>query len=137
MNQQEKNKQLIYIFYDELNWAKRHGEKAFIAIAKRYTEDQKLLDHLAFFQNGFPNASRVIEEMMAERDRVFVRETFMGRHEGKIEGIPATQKMIETTFAICYTIRNDRILDFWAIANELDFLEQLGISGEHVIKPPN
>jgi len=137
MNQQEKNKELIYKFYDELNWAKQHGEEAFMAIAKRFTEDPKLLDHLTFFQRGFPKASRIIEDVMAERDRVFVRETFTGRHEGEIEGIPPTQKVIEVPFAACYTIRNKKIVDFWTIANEVDFLEQLGIKKEQVIKPPN
>lgn len=135
MTFREKNKEFILQYYEALEWAKQHGPDAVLAAAGRHTTNHKLLDHLAFFVKGFPNADFVVEDIMAEGDRVFVRERFVGKHEGEIDDIPPTYKVVTTPFALCYTICNDKIVDFWAIGNELDFLEQLDISKEQLKRP--
>lgn len=136
MNKQEKNKQFMTNYYRELIIAKQEGPEAFLTTARRFIKDQKLIDHIEFLQKAFPKGILIVEDMMAEEDRVFVKITYSGLHEGNMDGIPATYREVAVPFALCYTIREEMIVDFWAIANEMDFFEQLGMTKEQVEVPP-
>src|SRR5947209_9403143 len=43
---------------------------------------------------AFPDARLTIEEMLAEGDKVVVRQTFRGTHQGDLMGIPSTGKQV-------------------------------------------
>jgi predicted ester cyclase len=100
-----------------------------------FIKDQKLIDHILFFQKSFPGYKLIIKDLIAEGDRVFLKVDFVGIHEGLVEGIPPTEKEVVLPFALCYTIEEEKIVDFWAIANEMEFFEQLGLSLDQVDVP--
>ena len=85
-----------------------------------------------FFEKLFPKYEIIVDELLAEGDRIFVRSHIKGQHIGETDEIPATQKNIETPFALGYRIQNDKIVDFWAIANEMELFEQLGLTRDEV-----
>ena len=132
MNLQEKNKQFIQNYHRDMRNALQQSKEAFWETAHRYIVDQKLIDHIAFFIKAFPNYNLEIEDAIAEGDKVFEKAIFIGKHEGEMNGIPATHQEAMVPFGLCFTVRDEKIVDFWAIANEMDFLEQLGISKEQV-----
>ena len=135
MNTAEKNKQFMKKYYREMLYAKNHKPEILDQTAHRFIKDQKLIDHGNSLNKSFPGYSIIVKEMVAEGDRVFVLVDFIGSHEGTVEGIPATGKKVQVPFALCYTIRDEKIVDFQAIGNEMEFFEQLGLSSEEVDLP--
>jgi predicted ester cyclase len=128
MTLREKNKAFIRQYYAKLLEAKARGPEGILETARQFTSDPQLLGHLAFFAHAFPNATYRIDDIMAEGDQVFVRERFSGKHEGELNDIPPTGKVVSVPIVACYTIRDQQIVNFWAIANEMDFIEQLDIA---------
>ena len=98
----------------------------------RYILDDKLINHILFFESIFPEYAVHIDELVAEGERVFVKAHLTGQHTGSTAGIPPTHKQVEAPFALCYRIQNQKIVDFWAIANEMEFFEQLGLARTQV-----
>ena len=127
MNQSQKSKQFYLNYLSSLSGKRKTRE-----LISRFVEDEKLIGHILFFEKLFPKYELVIDEILAEGDRVFVRSHMVGTHEGDMDGIPATHKTVNTPFAVGYKIKNEKIVNFWAIANEMEFLEQLGLAREQV-----
>ena len=132
MNTAEKNKRFMKRYYEEILYIKNHEPEKLQEFMDRYIKAKKLIDHGRFLNKVFPGYTVVVKDMIAEGDRVFVQVDFVGKHEGPDDGIPATNKEVIVPFALCYTIRDEKIIDFWAIANEMDFFEQLGLTREQV-----
>ncbi len=130
MTQSEKTKQFFITYSNSLNGKKKTLEKI-----TKYVEDQKLIDHILFFEKLFPKYEVIIDELMAEGPKIFVRAHFVGTHTGEMAGIPATYKTANTPFALGYEIKNEKIIDFWAIANEMELFEQLGLAKKQVEVP--
>src|SRR6516225_10482002 len=55
---------------------------------------------IAAFRTAFPDIHWVIEEMVAEGDKVFSRFTWNGTHRGEFFGVPATGKQITVKGAV-------------------------------------
>jgi predicted ester cyclase len=127
MNQMQKNKQFFFRYHAALSGRKKTRESIM-----QFVEDEKLINHILFFEGLFPEYAVEIDEMVAEGDRIFVRSHLTGMHDGSLDGIPATHKSVDAPFALGYKIRDEKIVDFWAIANEMEFFEQLGLSREQV-----
>jgi len=79
------------------------------------------------FRQAFPNMIVIIEDMIAEGDRVVARCSVRGRHEGDYLEKTATQSPVEFTgIAIC-RIENGKIVEAW---NNFDFMtmhKQIGL----------
>ena len=65
--------------------------------------------------------------MTAEENKVIVRARLTGTHLGDFNGIPPTNKEVDFPFAISYTIKDEKIIDHWLIADQMILMEQLGI----------
>ena len=80
------------------------------------------------FRQAFPNMHIVIEDTVAEGDRVAARCSVRGKHEGDFMGKAATQSPIEFTGITIVRIENGKIVEAW---NNFDFLklyQQCGLS---------
>ena len=131
MNIPEKNKLFFLKYMSAMSGNKKPRE-----LITKFVEDEKLIEHILFFEKLFPEYEVIINELMAEGDRVFVRSHFIGKQEGEADGIPATNKTVDTPFALGYKIKNEKIVDFWAIADQMELFEQMGLTREQVeIKP--
>ena len=128
MNKERRNKAFILEYYNALA-GKRKTEE----LIRKYVSDEKLIEHIKFFEQTFPTYDAVAEEIFVSEDKVFVRASMSGRHEGNIDDIPPTFKHFKMPFAICYRIKDDKVVDHWMIADQMEFLEQLGLAG--TIKP--
>ncbi len=80
----------------------------------------------AVFRDAFPNMIIVIEDMVAEGDKVAARCSVRGKHEGDFRGNAATQSPVEFTGMTIVRIDKGKIVEAW---NNFDFLtmnKQLG-----------
>ena len=78
------------------------------------------------FREAFPNLMIVVEDMIAEGDKVAARCSVRGRHEGEFMGRAATQSPVEFTGIAIVRIKKGKIVEAW---NNFDFLtmnKQLG-----------
>ena len=74
--------------------------------------------------------SESIDEMIAEGDRVMVRWTFNGIHQGEYLGIPPSQKPVRFTGIYIFRIQDGRIAEVWNLWDRVGEWQQLDILPE-------
>lgn len=72
----------------------------------------------AMFLEAFPDLKIVIEDMVAEGEKVTARCSVRGKHEGNFRGLAATQSPIYFTGMTIVRIANGKIVEAW---NNFDF----------------
>ena len=71
------------------------------------------------FARAFPDMRHSIEDLIAETDRVVLRVTSRGTHQGEFQGIPPAHRPVEFTGIVIYRVSGRKIAETWG---ELDFL---------------
>ena len=122
MDSLKKNRELVVRYFNAISGKKKTAE-----LLNQYTTDEKLIEHIMFFDSTFPAYELFIEEMVSENDKVIVRGRCVGIHKAEFNGIPATNNEMNLPFVIRYTIENNKIADHWLIADQLILMEQLGM----------
>ncbi|GBD16891.1 Aklanonic acid methyl ester cyclase DauD [bacterium HR26] len=69
----------------------------------------------------------IVEDLIAEGDKVAGRITAYGKHEGDLFGIPATGKEIRMTGMAIWRIADGKIVEHWHETDQLGLLQQLGV----------
>jgi len=80
---------------------------------------------LSMVLTAFPDQHYTFEDVFGEGDRVVVRYTSRGTHQGDLMGIPPTGKQVTVTGIDIMRIANGKILEEW-INNDL--MQQLGVT---------
>jgi len=75
---------------------------------------------------AFPDGRWVIEDMVAEGDRVAWRYSFYGTHLGEFMGLPATGKQLRLSGILISRIADGRIAEEWEIFDAAGMFRQLG-----------
>jgi len=75
---------------------------------------------------AFPDVENVIEDIVAEGDRVAIRWRAHGTHEGEFFGIPPTGKRVELTGITIERIAGGKRLEGWGVPDMLGLMQQLG-----------
>ncbi len=86
-----------------------------------------------FFQmmrTAFSDFKMTIEDMVAEGDKVFIRATMGGTHQGEFMGIPATGKRIEVPFGDFVRFEGGKVVEHWGVTDTGKMMEQLGVAGQ-------
>lgn len=78
--------------------------------------------------NAFPDLHATVDDMVAEEDRVAVRGTWRGTHQGEFMGIPPTGKT--ATFAVfdIVRVRDGKVTDHWGLSDNMALMQQLGVA---------
>ena len=76
---------------------------------------------------GFPDYQTIIEDMIAEDNKVSARIRMTGTHTGEFMGIPPTMKQISFTGIYMVRIANGKIAEHWGEEDGVSLLQQLGI----------
>ena len=77
-------------------------------------------------RTAFPDLYYTVEDMIAEGDKVVIRFTGRGTHQGEFRGVaPTGKKMIYTGIVILGFIQG-RLVDYWAVSDALGIFQQLG-----------
>jgi steroid delta-isomerase-like uncharacterized protein len=77
-------------------------------------------------RNAFPDIRFVIDDQVAEADRVVTHWTAKGTHQGTFKGIPPSGKRLNFTAIDINRIVNEKIVECWSKVDELGILKQLG-----------
>jgi predicted ester cyclase len=119
----EQNKALIAEYFAAIS-----GKEKPTALQEKYIadSDQALKDHIDMFEAAFPLYELIAEDMIAEGDRVAVRATFRGTHQGEFAGIPATGYEVEIPVFLIYRIEDGKIAEHWMQADVMGLMQQLG-----------
>jgi len=78
------------------------------------------------YRTGFPDVEMMIEDQIAEGDKVVTRVTARGRHLGDFAGLAATGKAVAVPLILIDRIANGRIAESWEAFDQLGILQALG-----------
>ncbi len=82
---------------------------------------------VGMFTTSFPDFTSRIELMAAEADRVAVRASHTGTHQGEFMGIPATGKRITVTATGIFTCKDGKLVENRVVFDAFGLLQQLGV----------
>ena len=122
MEQQNKNKEFLINYLNAVSGVPKTRE-----LLQQYMTDEALIGHIEFFEAAFPNYELFIDEMIAEGDRVIIKDHLTGTHMGDLSGIPPTYKTVNFPCVVAYEIANYKIISHWMLADQMALMEQLGV----------
>jgi steroid delta-isomerase-like uncharacterized protein len=79
------------------------------------------------FREAFPDILVIVEDTMAEGDKVAARCTVRGSHQGDSLGFAATQKPAEFTGIAIVRIEDGKIVEAWNNFDFMSMFKQLGV----------
>ena len=78
-------------------------------------------------RDAFPDIKPVIQDFVAEGDKVTVRVTANGTHQNEFNGIPPTGRQISWQELHIYRLADGQIVEHWGEFDMLGMLIQLGV----------
>ena len=88
-------------------------------------------EYLAETYEGFPDLTITFEDVIAEDDKVSVRYTGSGTHEGEYEGIEPTGETVDLSGMRIVRVEDGEIVEAWGQRDDIGVLAQL-----EVVEPP-
>lgn len=82
--------------------------------------------HDAFFA-AFADFHAVIQDQIAEGDKVVTRKTLRGRHTGAWQGLPATGREVAIAVIDIVRITDGQVVEHWNVVDQLGLMGQLGV----------
>ena len=76
---------------------------------------------------GFPDYQTVIEDLIAEGDKVVARITMKGTNKGSFMGIPPTGNHITFSGIYIARIADGKIVEHWGEEDSIGLMQQLGV----------
>jgi steroid delta-isomerase-like uncharacterized protein len=77
-------------------------------------------------REAFPDLRKEPEDVIASEDKVVVRYTARGTHEGEFRDIPPTGTEIEIAGIGIFRLEDDRIAEAWYLGDFMGLLQQVG-----------
>lgn len=75
-----------------------------------------------------PDLQVTVEDILADGDKVAVRNTWRGTHSGSLFEIPPTGKTFSLTGMVLWRIENGKLRERWATLDQWDLRRQLGVA---------
>jgi steroid delta-isomerase-like uncharacterized protein len=85
---------------------------------------------VSMFRSAMPDLRVVVEDMIAEGDKVAVRYTLEGTHEGELFGVPPTGQRLSIKSITVERVSDGKIREHWRVTDSLDMMQQLGVVPE-------
>lgn len=80
---------------------------------------QGVKDYFSAIYAGFPDMQVTIDDLVAEGDKVAVRTTWRGTHQGMYTHVAPTGRRVARTMLQIFRIRDDKIAEEWNEGAEL------------------
>jgi steroid delta-isomerase-like uncharacterized protein len=84
---------------------------------------------VSMFRSAMPDLKVVIEDMIAEGDKVATRYALEGTHRGELFGAAPTGKHLRIKSMTVERLSEGKIVEHWRVTDELDMMRQLGAIG--------
>ena len=86
-----------------------------------------LKDVIGGMRAAFPDIHWVVDEVVAESDKVVSRFTWAGTHRATFMGIPSTDKKVMVKGVVIDRLANGKMADSRILMDTLGLLQQLGV----------
>jgi predicted ester cyclase len=87
---------------------------------------EDLKHFFAMLHSGFPGFQSTIEDLFSEGDKVALRFTFRGVHQGEFMGIAPTGKEVTMSGIDILRIADGKLVEMWNQEDVLGMMRQLG-----------
>lgn len=77
-------------------------------------------------RNAFPDFKATIDDIVAEGDKVVIRQTWSGSHKGEFMGIPPTGRSISFGVIDIIRIADGKFVEHWGQMDSMSLMQQLG-----------
>ena len=88
---------------------------------------EEIIRNADIIHRAFPDFELIIEDQIAEEDRVATRITFTGTHSGEFMGIPATGNRVVYRGIAMDRIIDGKVIEMWHEADTWAMLQQMGV----------
>ena len=75
---------------------------------------------------AFPETVHMIEDQVAEGDKVVTRLRGRATFTGEILGIPPNGQVVEISGIMIHRLVDGKLVEHWALSDQLSFMQQLG-----------
>jgi steroid delta-isomerase-like uncharacterized protein len=82
---------------------------------------------LVAYRAAFPNLTLTNDDIVVGSDRVVLRWTARGTHEGELMGIPASGAEVTMTGIDILRVENGKVVERWGEFNGLELMQQIGV----------
>ncbi len=82
---------------------------------------------IAMLRAAFPDMHWVVNEMIAEEDKVVTRFIWTGTHQGPFLGIPPTGKPVEVKGVVIDRLEQGKMADSRLLMDTMSLMQQLGV----------
>ena len=141
----KENERMIRRIYDEL-WNERRLEVADEIIADGASNydtgllpmpfgPEEMKGTVRMVTAAFPDNRHEVKEIIVEGDKVVLRCTLTGTHEGPFMGIPPTGRKIEVTEIHIYRLKDGKAVEHRVGRDDLGAMRQLGVIADAVPAP--
>ena len=133
----EENKATVQMFYDEVL------NRGNLDVIDKMTAEN-YVDHTAppgmppgregekqwftMLRMAFPDGQTTIDDIIAEGDKVAVRATMTGTHQGDVMGIPATGKPVTISGIDVTRFHEGQSVEHWGQWDMAALMQQLGVA---------
>ncbi|HYN88296.1 MAG TPA: ester cyclase [Ardenticatenaceae bacterium] len=91
------------------------------------TGPEGVKEYVRTYRTAFPDLHFTLHDIVVEGDRIAVRWTARGTHDGELRGIAATGKRVAVTGITVFRLAGDKLAEAWIIYDMLGLLQQLGV----------
>src|ERR1043165_6787039 len=131
----EENKALVRRFYEEID--KGNVDAMDQLVNENYIDHnpppfvsasglEGLKQSFIIFQKATPGY-HIIEDQIAEGDKVVTRLTSVGKHDGDLPGAPRTGNDMKMTSITIHRIENGKLKEKWSEKDMLSLLQSIGM----------
>jgi steroid delta-isomerase-like uncharacterized protein len=85
---------------------------------------------IGMFRGAFPDIEGTIDEQVAEEDKMVMRYTARGTHEGELQGIPPTGRRVTVMGVVMSRSGGGKMVESWELYDNLGMMRQLGLVPE-------
>jgi len=128
----EANKAIVHSFLEAINEQDLSALDDFVATdyldhTNQFQGLNRVKRAITTFYKSFPDFHVAIDDIIAEGEKVWVRETETGTHRGEYRGIAPTGKKMTFACIDTFKIVDGKIAEAWHVYDFLAFYRQLDV----------
>lgn len=142
----DTNVQLVRRFFDEV-WNKGNLSVVDELLTQNYVDHNQPPGSLRgrkgykttvnMFRSAFPDIQFTLDQILAEGDRLAIRLTGRGTHQGSFMGVPPTGKQVSFGGMTFVRFENGQVAERWGISDIPGLMQQLGVGPGQPSTPNN
>lgn len=132
----EQNKALIRHIVEEI-FNQGNMSRADEFLATNFVEHEELPPGISrdregvkqlttMLRSAFPDFKATIDDIVAEGDKVVIRQTWSGTHKGEFMGVPPTGKSVSFGVIDIVRIAGGKCVEHWGQMDSMGMMQQLG-----------